>query len=189
VWSNLAPLVKHSAGEGATAVHDDTLHTFLSTHTPCVCPVPMAHLRRDANPRTTPRVPVHSSCVVIRLQKATRGASQAPGYSLNSAKHAKQLQHGRASCAPATQSTRDETRAIFSGAAVRNTVAYKSRLPVHTWMSRIHHLKARRLTPESNSWHACIQNGSIRFTLKPHWIEASTGSSSHSHSLRSCAAR
>ena len=43
-------MVKNSAGEGATAVHDDALHRFLSTHTPCVCPVLMAHLRRDANP-------------------------------------------------------------------------------------------------------------------------------------------
>ena len=31
-------------------MHDGALHTFVHTHTPCVCPVFKAHLRRDANP-------------------------------------------------------------------------------------------------------------------------------------------
>ena len=40
-----------SAGEGATAVHGGALHTSILTHTPCVCPVFMAHPRRRRKPQ------------------------------------------------------------------------------------------------------------------------------------------
>jgi len=114
-------------------VHGGALHTFLDTHTPCVCPVLMAHLRRDANPRAAPRSPVHSS---LRgdpcTESETGGFTQVndlwvcPTQRADSQTSCYETHASRCplSCALPTPSTRDRGKNDFHGVAVHIPVAY-----------------------------------------------------------------